>query len=354
MTTITTSMKQTNFFKFVTKETSHSAFWAWILQSLSAPDETDLKEAQQIAQNLLAKINLQPPQGRNISVRTEEKLPKYGRADIIVRYDDKVVLGIENKVKACSNSEQINLYKQSYPNAAWCILETGFDYGQAENTRKNGTTYIGLTEISKIIENIQDNSHPLIRDYKRWISDKMQTISDRTEAATTNDCKIFNEYFEKYEETKWVLAKSLFGTNNLEHFHNNGGSTCVQYCFLRLENLKEPEKYDGLLWRFDHSTKGNYISLRQYNNTDKKDENFWNEKKDRLSHLRKMWENLTENSGLRWNTSPQKTNKQTQQESEIAWLIISNQNLPAIRKKLPRLHKKFVSALREEQWPIDE
>ncbi|MGH7646987.1 MAG: PD-(D/E)XK nuclease family protein, partial [Gemmatimonadaceae bacterium] len=103
-----------NLFSFATGELSHSAFWAWVLQTLCPDCPRSLEAVQPLAKSLLRRIGAA---GIDLAeVKTEYSVkasPNAGRMDIVAFGKERDVVIIEHKVDAVPYLPQIERYGQA-------------------------------------------------------------------------------------------------------------------------------------------------------------------------------------------------------------------------------------------------
>ena len=136
-------------FDKLTSELSHSALWAWILQSLDS-DDPPLEGPNCLANGLikfLAIRQIKPP----VTVNTEVKLPGGGRLDIELRDGSGTVLAIENKVKANPTKAQLDKYRESIPDSSnlhLALISTAFD----EHFRvESPWRHVGMRDLLRLV-----------------------------------------------------------------------------------------------------------------------------------------------------------------------------------------------------------
>ncbi|MFP4698551.1 MAG: PD-(D/E)XK nuclease family protein, partial [Eubacteriales bacterium] len=121
-----------NFFDFATKEISHSAFWAWVLNSIGKEDDyyIPVQVGNSFIQTIFSKGLKVCDKINKVKVRTEycpEGSNK--KIDILVNINDSTNIVIENKLNAIPSKQQLNKYYDLFgSNTLFVFVNLGYDY----------------------------------------------------------------------------------------------------------------------------------------------------------------------------------------------------------------------------------
>ena len=343
-----------NLFSFATSELSHSAFWAWVLQNLDAPGSREVDEIKVVARRLLECIKVEKdPQ--KVKVSTEHILPgRLGRADIHVMLDDRDEVIIETKVTATPNADQLETYRQHQAAEGGAvhlaILTTAFDADVRELVAGNeGWKFIDMDRIETDLLKDDDFSHPLLRDYSRWLNAEIACRERIKSHCKSTDTDVLTCAL-RTRVGQWHLMSDLVeGMGGRQYRGTNvGGRPWTQFSFC---NASADHDYDGLFYRIDIGSEGPYLSLRQYQ---------WDPspsveaKRARLVRLQELWEDTWKERGEglrpRWS---RKGGRRGVKESEIGWFLLTEVPPAELRPLLAQVHRHFTEALRRDGWPVE-
>lgn len=262
MAGIQEEMSRFSLFRFAPHEMSHSAFWAWMLNSLNATDPKFLLGPRRIAGRFLGRVGV--PLKAPINVTTERptktKLPaERGRFDLRLEDSEGIVLVIENKVTAIPGKNQLDRYLRDLgPKAHLILLSTAFDL-DVRSLMPLEVQYVGPEDLLEIIRPDRD-SDQIVHDYALWLDDLLEHRSKLQAHALSDNPEDFGEAL-KTPEGQWALMKALTTNMNgrLYRGSNLGGSPWTQFRF-----VEENKTRDALFYRIDNSKDGAYLSVRQY------------------------------------------------------------------------------------------
>jgi len=337
-----------NFFRFATRELSHSAFWAWVLQAVdrSAPEFDGPKE---LGERLLETLDA-PSSPSSIKVETERPLPaNAGRADIWAEVGHTHVVVIENKMSAVPSPSQIERYQDALARESrilrLCLLSTAFDEEvRAEFELDPECHFMSAENVLSMFDGVTQD-HPLLRDYHEWLSGVLaRRERNRRWVFSSNDEELVEALATR--EGQWELLKELTESMTGRQYRgtNRGGRPWTQYRFVE-EGEDGP---DAMFYRIDQSSRGYYLSVRQYQATPQPD---WAAKKARRKLLRSVWKEAVAETQA--DLAFERPRNWGRKESEIAWLLFRRNPVATVIEQIPKIHEEFLYRLGINPPPQD-
>lgn len=313
------STHKTNFFEFATKEISHSTFWAWLIAQLGR-NKAHQKHIAKLLNDVFKPVNFEFSGEESWEVKTEYRLGKAGRIDVLaISNDKKKVFGIENKIKAQANLEQPKDYydamQKEWTEAA-CFLsfiDTGFDYEDAHDKIRQAS--FTLADISHLIETWQKNPDKqhfpfLVQEYFQWVEAKHYSLQQTKQILKTANPQKFVELAAtsegQYILMKWLADQQSHPLINPNVVHvklplTRNGLPTTEYWFYSHE--PEGSYWQGLFFRLDAEPNGKLeCTLRFYTETDDPEN-----QRQKLMILDQLKYAVNELSGTKENTSPKRT-----------------------------------------------
>lgn len=342
-----------NLFAYAPKELSHSAFWAWVLNSLRHPRVSEYAGPQKIAKEMISKLTNGKFLPSVNHVITEQPL-KYGagRADIYVTNKAGQVLVIEMKINRAVSNKQLDRYKKSLDRTHGrrkgfvALVSAYFDSDALCSERYSVLDLEGQQGIIKPYL----NSHEIVSEYGGWLNWKLEGAATRREKLNTGEFKDLREPLTDDVETQWMLMREIVQRSEklikrspgIEYqsarYHGTSvGRPWVQYQFY--------EKYESnpyvIIYRLDSASRGPYLAVRDYKKHTKKNKTV---RRERLDNLRDLWKNASSSTkhGLQ-HDSPRNRGKK---EREIALYWIKDNQPSALIEDIPRIHRQFISELK--------
>ena len=334
-----------NLFSFATKELSHSAFWAWILQSVDTKGNSSLKIPRRIGRRFIKTIGYQE-EIKSIEVEREVKVESGCRLDVVATINNRTLLVIENKVKARPRANQLEQYAKDLnvesKDVLMVLLSCAFDkHIRPEIEREGKWKYLGVDEIQKIIGRATIG-HPLVDDYANWIKfrkvEEKNLVSMATSDNYENICKALED-----RRGQWGLMDSIVGEfeGEIHTGTNKSGSPRMTFWFSNYDEVN-----DGFFYRIDKNRVGPYFSLRQYQNPPSPT---IEQKFKRRDRLRVLWNEIMDEVNTDFVMSSPGHGKN---ESEIMLLQIKD-NMPSkIKREMKRVHELFQLKVKAEGWKI--
>jgi hypothetical protein len=334
-----------NLFRFATSELSHSAFWAWIFQSLDSTDEK-LKDVRQLASGFLNQIGVKTELKSPIEVQTELTISKGQRIDIMVRDSTGVRIAIENKVSAIPTEDQLNKYLSTLEEETTALypvlLSTSFDVDISIPVGWSKVTLEHLVPLSKRTP----ISHPLLSDYAEWL----RTLSDyraNCERDSLGPDGSKRNAALKTAEGQWALMSYL--TEGMAGIQYRGVNTSGRpWTQFRFSHLKHRADSDALFYRIDLRAQGNIFSLAQYQkpsypSMDRKLERFLTLQDKWFS----AWSLIDRPTMIPQIKKPRKT-----METEMIRFAIDEISPSDLKYPLRMAHRDLVAYLEREGWPM--
>ena len=179
------------FERFAPSELSHSAFWAWVLQSVHPDCPDDLKANQSIARAMMAEIGA-TRMGNKWKVTTEDYLGTgKGRVDILVVDENDQTVVLETKVSAVPREAQLEGYRAQLESrlgpgrgklAGAAILSAHWWRPEA----LPDINYVGLQSMQCVLSAAR-NPHPLVAEYAGWVDARRAYFDSLLERALSSD-----------------------------------------------------------------------------------------------------------------------------------------------------------------------
>lgn len=332
-----------NVFRFAPRELSHTAFWAWLMQSIEAEDQPALRGPRRVALRLLQAHGV-PPLRPPIRVDTEKWLNRRDRLDIRVEDAAGTVVAIENKVLATPDPTQVDRYRTGLGRSSAAhllVLCTAFD----EDVQGTiGCEYVGLAELVEAIRPYR-RSHFLLGEYFEWL----QALSERRKRlcrdALCDDAGLRAAALAT-PEGQWALMTRLTNGMNGRQYRdfNRGGEPWTEFRF-----VEQTSHHDALFYRIDRSAGGHQLQLKQYRDDVRPGEKL-EPKLRRLTMLRSWWSDACESHA--GSLRPAAFSDRGTKASVIGRFILADKPPRQLAKSLPALHKAFVRKLLDEGWPV--
>ena len=333
-----------NLFALAPRELTGSAFWAWILSSLTSGKQENV-ELQKIALGFLEKA-LITNAPNIINVRTEVALKNNRRADIALFDNNRNTpfAIIENKVWSTPNAE--HLYEQlenSYNFDDVPVLKNKIAMTWRYDTEQQWESLDNKENIPLITLPIQckllaNCKHPIVKEYYKHSEQEYSNRENRLDcikdtssiydlARTTN--------LLSYDDAQWKLIQLL--TQNIGDIIkiNVGNSSGVPWkqAWFKINN-------HNFFYRLDHGRKGYYLRLNYYTWED-------NDTKQAIIHANKektyacLRDSIKSPSFSDW---ARIYKNESGKESLLwcHWLQEETLTVQEFRKKLTSWHKNFI------------
>jgi len=334
---------QFNLFRFANRELSHSAFWAWMFQTLDAGGIPELQGPRRVILRLLELHHL-PPLMPPVEVRREVKLNAADRLDIQVSDSVGTLIVIENKLSAIPDAAQVERYRSSLGSAAkvyLIVLSTAFD----EDVRASlGCDYIGGNELLDLVEH-EKNSHFLLGEYCAWLREVLSRRRELSRKSVSDNPADYSEAL-KTAEGQWALMATLMRRMPGRQYRsvNFGGDPWTEFRF-----VEQAAQHDAIFYRVEIQREGPQLRINQYRD-DVKGRADYAPKAQRLNLLRKWWSDIIDREGplLR----PARVREHGVMSSEIGRFLLAENSPSELIRSLPAIHREFVIKLAAEGWPV--
>ena len=336
------------FFKFARHEMSHSAFWAWVLNTVNSPAEA-VAGPRRVGRRLLAECGCERLANQPFRVDVEVPVPgaTHGRLDVLVKEDvepeGKPLLAIENKVEATPDPEQIRSYRESLGEEVPVVLmSTTFDTepGGFDCAVLDAKRIRGLVEPERA-------THPLLGDYFAWLDGEL-VKREGLEIRALGD----GPYWEALREPEgqWTLMKAIReslqqGQQGLMYRKKEASGNWTECCFTTYNHA-----YDHLLYRIEEPTRtGGALALRQVQPKP------WptpRAKHERLVMLRRLWAEARQSSDCSLHFSDVPLPHEGLHSAVIALMPWARNPVEQILREFCGVHSAFVTSIQEAGWVI--
>lgn len=339
---------QPNLFEFAPRELSHSAFWAWVLDSLDSQEE-DLRDVRDLGRELLQSVGASPPKV-SIEVETEYSLPgEAGRVDIYATIDDSEALLIENKVSDRPSVDQLRAYKASpdAEEAHFLLISTTYPTQNAAKAEaEEPWTYLNAEDVLELLDEV-NGDYPILTDYHRWLTDEVSQRRVLEEKALDSDPELRMEGLRTVPGQwafMWVVTEP-FAETGRQYTHRNTTSGDPWTEFRFVEEVTDDQ--DALYYRVEELAVGPVFRLNQYQGTVSPN---LTTKNERLEVLRDLWFETVDNGGeLPWDWK----NTGGQKRCEIARLDLSETGAAELAEELQRVHRPYVEKVASRDWDVE-
>ena len=324
-----------NLFEFAPHELSHSAFFAWLLEHAD-PNAPGPPELRGIAKRILRKAKAPRLHG-TLEVGTEHSSGSF-RFDIYIRDQKNQIVVIENKVSAIASKDQVQNYKIALPGAHLALISVAFDLDRdaLPCPSLNVEDLLGQMRLDS-------GAHPLIADYVAWLDRLTQKRDKLRELIRSED---YPERALKEPEGQWFLMQEITCclAGNL-YRGSSRGAPWTQFGFTLGPGEGET---DNLFYRIDHSRKGWYFALRQFQHTPYPN---IDAKLKRLERLRRWWQEALGAVGsdlraMHWTGKGKK-------ESTVAIFDLKRNPPRLLKAEIKAVHHEFLEVLQREGWPVE-
>ena len=338
----------TNLFKHSPKELVTDAFLTWLLYFLDSRDDlTDEKNS--LFRSLFLKEKDKNKSISSIKISKQEK-GKHGRPDVVLTFklnnDVKKIL-FENKTWTSTTNKQLDGYRQDYGEIySYFYLKLAYiNIRDKILCEWNGYNIISSKALYYSIQNIKKH-HPFIEQYSDFLKltfvDKIDDLKNKI--FKDGDFKAFKDMQGQHIFVSELYKRlAVFKADTL--VFNSGSSFGRPWTGIELYKSKikyktgkiEKEQKESIFWRVDKRAQKYYVRLNQYTNNPPKD--YLNIKKERLSKLRKISENLITEYDL---LCKGKVSDRGKAESEIVIFFEDKNSINDLLHRLPKLSIDFI------------
>ena len=257
-------MDKYNLFQFAPGELSHSAVWAWILQSLDAT-QPERAGVRALAEGFVRWLRA-PEACGEVTVKTERWIGAAGRLDIWADIGSCIIV-IENKVSANPNREQVERYlrelKAGEKEVVLCLMSASFDEDVRTGIQKiAGVRYCGLSELVTLVAPHRA-THPLLGEYTEWLTDLREKREFLARQALSDDLAQVQQALSNVEG-QWALLRAL---GRVVPGHQHRGTNLDGTPWTQLMFHPGDDQRDALFYRVDRSKRGAYLAVRQWQRT---------------------------------------------------------------------------------------
>ena len=268
------------------------------------------------------------------------------RIDILVKDSSNIEIVIENKVKAIPSGSQLDRYHATLKSEKraqyFVIMSTAFDNDVRESVPQPWQ-YLGVDYLINLVKPDQD-SRAILSDYASWLTDLRDARLATYRDILSGDLSKLRHALQE-PEGQWELMRVLTNGIHGRQYRgvNRGGTPWTQFRFITGGSIM----YDDLFLRIDSSSRGPYISVRQYQKPPKPSKS---QKQERFNSLQTWWSEAMSQKGN--DLVSRKPSRRGDYESEVGVLLMT-QNTPVIlQKAFPEVMKAFILRLSDEGWPV--
>jgi len=329
-------MDNTNLFTHAPKELVTDAFLTWLFYFLDS-DEKFQKYKQDFFNKLLLRADDQGKTIYEINVNRQSKV-KNGRIDLLLEFKlqnktQKILF--ENKTWTSTNKNQLQKYKEGFPNLyKYIYLKLAYiNYYERQLLKNLNYNFITSEMLSNSLNPIA-HLHPFIQQYLDYINQIFvnHINSFKVKLFQNNNFNILWEG-QSQEYLMDILYENL--ENKLSYLKFKTGSSSgrpwTELDIARKENVYG-NNWEFLFWRIDIRKGKFYIRLNQYAYIKKSNNiEFKRKKKERLTLLREIASNIN----LKYNLKPGKLSNSGVNESEIIIFFLRENDLTKLMKILP-------------------
>ncbi len=267
-------MEKNNLFQYATKELSQDAFFCWLINWINYPDAPMYPAG-------VAALNLFLGKNKQKDYTDVEVLRQYKKIDVLVLFNKKYALIIEDKTNTTEHGEQIarykNLLQEDYPDREifTAYVKTGIMYDEDARIINKVDAVVTLNDLLNTFNPIkEDAASEIFSDYLEYIStiaEERRKINRQIE--TGEYSRALDTYFGQFSFMDRIFANRTKGTEIGKTYTvedknppvlidqvyagtNNGGTPWIQYCFWGQaypEQIKQVGtiEYQYLFWRID-------------------------------------------------------------------------------------------------------
>lgn len=319
-------MDDNNLFQYATKELSQDAFFCWLINWIKFPEKPQYRAG-------IETLNLFLGKNRKEQYFHVEVKRQYKKIDVLILFNDKYALIIEDKTNTSEHGNQIERYKKilesDYPERTifTVYVKTGIIYDEDARIVKKADSVVTLEDLLNTLLPFRGHTgSDILDDYIEYIASiagerraiDAQISSGAYSAALETyygQFSFLNQLFPNrskgMEVGKAYIDKAYNPPIYRDYIYagtNNGGTPWIQYCFWAQkypEQLKQDNsiEYHYLFWRLDcnwiRENKDDpnceyipefYIALRHYDENAKMSDAARQRKKDAYRMFRKICE----------------------------------------------------------------
>lgn len=344
-----------NLFSYATKELSQDAMLCWLINWINYPESKLYSLAKDVLDMFLGDKKL--PEYCGVNVQRQ-----YKKIDVLVQFNNKYALIIEDKTNTSEHSNQIyryqNTLKEDFPDyeIITSYIKTGIMYDEDCRVIAKTDTVINLETLYRTLAVYRNCGSEILCDFILYLEEELNYRKKIEEQLfSKNYSEALKSYYGQFLFLDKIFGGRSKGTesgfrykdsqkkekNYVDYIYsgtNNGGTPWTQYCFWdeeysnQLTDSKETECH-CLFWRIDcnwRRTPENpdvyipdyYLALRHYDANTKVNEKTKERKKNAYRKIRSLCDiirseckyDVFENIGVRENYK----------ESDLLFIPIKN------------------------------
>jgi hypothetical protein len=324
-----------NLFMYAPKELSTDAFLAWFFTELEVnPSIADYRSQVFNALGLTAE--------GEIPDKIEPQLQS-GNVDLLLHFKvnntPRCIL-FENKTSSTFHSDQLNRYRERFPNCdKYIYFKIGYvDTWERQNLQ--GYQLISAHDFHQAISFLAPY-HPIIDQYCAFLKDVWISEEEKVFASLAISCPTA---FQSAIGQRHLIGELYDQLKNSDHFLkfkkgvNMNGTPWTQLDICRREDYYEG-KNETLFWRVDSRAGRTYLRINQYAAISKDRPEIAAHKKQRLQALRKLASDIIASYDLK----PGKLSNKGVRESEVIIFFFDENPYTQLKEFLAEFTTKFQS-----------
>ena len=322
-----------NLFKYATKELSTDAFLAWFFKELEVnPDIAGYRSQVFHALGLIAE--------GEIPVKIEPELQS-GNVDLLLTFEvncvSRAVL-FENKTSSTFHSDQLNRYREHFPNCdKYIYFKIGYvDTWERQNLQ--GYQLISAHNFHQAVSFLAPY-HPIIDQYCAFLKDAWISKEEQVFQRLAISCPTAFQSAIGQRHLIGELHDQLKHSDPFLKFKkgvNMNGTPWTQLDICGREGYYEG-KNEILFWRVDSRAKRTYLRINQYAAIPMDRPEIVAHKKRRLQALRELISDLS----THYDVTPGKLSNKGVRESEVIIFFFDENPYSQINKILSELTTKI-------------
>ena len=277
-----------NLFQFATKELSQDAMLCWLINFINYPELPMFKLGKSVLDMFLGDNKQQ--EYYNVKVKTQ-----FNKIDILVLFNNKYALIIEDKTNTSEHGEQIQRYKKALKNEypeyqiITSYIKTGIMYDNDYLMKNKVDTVIDIYVLFAVLsEHKSYLESDILDDYLTYLESIIKYRKEIDEKIVNGDYanvlmsgygqySFLNRIFDTRSKGTEIGKRYIDGTDGNEAIYidqiyadaNKDGTVWSQYCFwgqkysVQILNNEKIE-YHYLFWRIESKGANSYIALRHY------------------------------------------------------------------------------------------
>lgn len=330
-----------NLFMHAPKELSTDAFLAWFFKELEAnPSIADYRSQVFHALGLIAE--------GEIPVKVEPELQS-GNVDLLLTFEVNSVpraILFENKTSSTFHSDQLNRYRERFPN---CDKYIYFKIGYIDTWERQNLEGYQLISAHDFYQAVSFLApfHPIIHQYCAFLKDAWISKEEKVFKRLAISCPTAFKSAIGQRHLVGELYDQLKGSDPFLKFKkgsNINGSPWTQLDFCRRKDYYEGTN-ETLFWRVDSRAGRTYLRINQYAAIPIDRPEIVAHKKRRLKALRELASDISSH----YNLKPGKISNKGVRESEVIIFFFDENPYGPLKELLP----EFTTKLQAQYYQLE-